>query len=571
MKFSIPLRFPGQVKRRTEPSLLANLPITLLPITYDQQDFGEIVSDYEVDITGNAPQELRSQFDKLNVEFAIPIPHIFIGYDNTLGNYRYVVVEPQASTEVSNLYATLIGEVERLLLSNAEPNLPEILLSLHSRRKELKIFEAEVPKYQLSTNAKVALYYLVRNVYGYGVLTPALADYRVEDISCNGLGLPVYLYHRDYEYIPTNFTFRDGEFLGVKYTGQELLDQTLLRLTSVAGKTVSVAEPIVDTMLPEGERLAATFGREVSKRGTSFVFRKFSESPITVLDLIRSNVISPELAAYLWYALDLKMSFMTIGVTGAGKTTMLNAFLNLVKDSSKIVTIEDIPEMRLVQTNWVQLYSRQAFGGTGKEISLMDLLKLSLRYRPDLIVVGEIRGQEAYVLFQALSTGHGGATTLHARDAESAVNRLLNEPMNIPQEWIPEMNIVMNVRRLPLSQGGRLVLRRRAVTVDEVLSYREFSRVGYWTPENDSHTLDLRSAKVLLSRAENLGKDYEEVSQEVQRRAEFLKMLTTVREVVQSKNSSREVKKYIIEYSLNPEGTMKKVRTMTTLTPPKQP
>ncbi|BBD73058.1 type II secretion system protein E [Sulfodiicoccus acidiphilus] len=560
------MRLPVRaVKRRPPTSPLSRLPVTLLPVSYDQQEFGDIVSDYEVDITSTVPQRVREQFEARNVELAIPVPHVFIGYDNTVGNYRYVVVEPQPSQEVVNLYATLISEIERLLLSNQDPDLAFILLSLHERKRDVKVFEAEAPKYQLTTDAKVAMYYVVRNVFGYGVLTPALSDYRVEDISCNGLGLPVYVYHRDYEYIPTNLSFKDGELFGAKYSGQEFLDQTLLRLTSVAGKTVSVAEPIVDAMLPNGDRLAATFGREVSKTGSSFVFRKFSESPITVLDLIRSSVISPELAAYLWYAVDLRMSFMTIGVTGAGKTTMLNAFLNVVKDSNKIVTIEDIPEMRLVQTNWVQLYSRQAFGGTGKEISLMDLLKLSLRYRPDMIVVGEIRGQEAYVLFQALSTGHGGATTLHARDAESAVNRLLNEPMNIPQEWIPEMNIVINVRRLPLSQEGRMVLRRRVVSIDEVLSYREFSKVSVWEPSNDTHSFDLKAAKVLLSRAEALGREFDEVTREIERRAQYLKLLTTVREVVQSRNSSRELKKYVIEYSLNPEAALRKVTSMAAL------
>jgi len=206
---------------------------------------------------------------------------------------------------------------------------------------------------------------------------------------------------------------------------------------------------------PRGSRIAATFRREVSVKGSSVVIRKFAGRPITILDLIISGVMSPEVAAYLWYAIDLRMTFMVMGVTGAGKTTILNAILNLVKETNKVVTIEDIPELRLAQDNWVQLTARQAYGDTGKEISLMDLVKLSLSIGPDIIVVGEIRGAEAYVLFQAISTGHGGATTFHAYDIESAVKRLMNNPLNIPQEWIPMMNLGITIRRLPPSNQGR--------------------------------------------------------------------------------------------------------------------
>lgn len=186
---------------------------------------------------------------------------------------------------------------------------------------------------------------------------------------------------------------------GKNIDGEILLDELVLRFISLSNKTISVANPIMDGILPKGDRIAATFRKEVSANGSSFVIRRFSESPITILDLINSKVLSPEAAAYLWYSIDMKLSFMVIGVTGAGKTTVLGSILNLVKESMKILTIEDIPEMRLAQDNWVQLYARPAYGGMGKEITLMDLLKLALRYRPDIIVVGEIRGQEAYVLF----------------------------------------------------------------------------------------------------------------------------------------------------------------------------
>lgn len=328
---------------------------------------------------------------------------------------------------------------------------------------------------------------------------------------------------------------------------------------------MSIATPIADGILPKGDRIAATFRYEVSARGSSFVIRRFSERPITILDLINSGVMSPETAAYLWYSIDLRMSFMVIGVTGAGKTTVLGSILNLAKESLKIVSIEDIPEIKLAQENWVQLYARQAYGESSKEITLMDLLKLSLRYRPDIIVVGEIRGAESYILFQALSTGHGGATTFHAHDSESAVKRLMNPPLNIPAEWIPMNNIIISVRRLPVLIGDKIQLKRRVVAIDELVTASDFRRVVNWDPKVDNHVVDLDNAKVLRNRLEESGRSLEEVKEEIQRRALYLRLMATSKDIVQSPESYKMVKKYIIKYSLRPDEAMKEVARMSSI------
>ncbi|MEM0068331.1 MAG: type II/IV secretion system ATPase subunit, partial [Saccharolobus sp.] len=296
--------------------------------------------------------------------------------------------------------------------------------------------------------------------------------------------------------------------------------------------------------------------------GSSIVIRRFAEKPITILDLINSGTLSADLAAYLWYAMDLRMSVMSIGVTGAGKTTLLNSVLNLVKESMKIVSIEDIPELRIAHSNWVQLYARPAYAGVGKEISLMDLLKLSLRYRPDIIVVGEIRGQEAFVLFQAISTGHGGATTFHAYNTDSAIKRLMNEPLNIPQEWIPMMNIVMTIRRLPVYIGEKIVLRRRVVAIDELVAWNDFRRVASWDPKSDSFIFNLDSAKVLRSRIEEAGLTLDDVKRELERRALFLKLLASTRDIIQSDESYKIIKNYIIKYSIKPEEALKEAQAI---------
>ncbi|MEM1600179.1 MAG: ATPase, T2SS/T4P/T4SS family, partial [Sulfolobaceae archaeon] len=194
--------------------------------------------------------------------------------------------------------------------------------------------------------------------------------------------------------------------------------------------------------------------------------------------------------------------------------------------------------------------------------SLMDLLKLSLRYRPDIIVVGEIRGQEAFVLFQARSTGHGGATTFHAYNTDSSIKRLMNEPLNIPQEWIPMMNIVMTIRRLPVYIGEKIVLRRRVVAIDEIVAWNDFRRVASWDPKSDSFIFNLDSAKVLRSRIEEAGLTLDDVKRELERRALFLKLLASTRDIIQSDESYKIIKNYIIKYSIKPEEALKEAQAI---------
>lgn len=566
LKLKLP-KFSSGNKKITPKIEDLDLPFSLYPLFIPVQSIeGEVYSQYDIDLSNIIPEEIANDFNEHRIELSIAKPNVFITYDEEKGIYKYNLIEPLMDVNTFNLYLLLIDEVERSLLADADHvPLGKILVDLNAKRPELKVFQGKVGELNvLSTPFKVALYYLLRNMFGYNILTPLLLDHNVEDISSSGLNLPIYVYHRQFEYTPTNIIItKQMNMFGRIIDGEQLIDELVLRLISLANKTISVATPIADGILPKGDRIAATFKREVSANGSSFVIRRFSESPITILDLINSKVLSPEAAAYLWYAIDMKMSFMVIGVTGAGKTTVMNAILNLVKESMKIVSIEDIPEIRLAQDNWVQLYARPAYGGLGKEVTLMDLLKLSLRYRPDLIVVGEIRGEEAYVLFQAISTGHGGATTFHAYDSESAVKRLMNEPLNIPSEWIPMMNIIVTVRRLPVYVGDKILLRRRAVAINEIVSYNDLRQSVRWDPNTDTHIIDYNAAMVLRARVEESGKNFDDVKAEIERRATYLKMLASTRQIIQSKDSYKLLKKYIIKYSLRPEEAMREVQMIS--------
>ncbi|MEM3803722.1 MAG: ATPase, T2SS/T4P/T4SS family [Conexivisphaerales archaeon] len=244
-------------------------------------------------------------------------------------------------------------------------------------------------------------YYLERDLLGYGPIHTLMNDWRIEDISCDGVNSNIYIWHRRYESVPTS----------IKFTDRKALDDFIVKLAHKSGKHVSSAFPIVDAMIFGKHRLAASFREEISPKGSTFTIRKFREEPYSIIDLMNLNTVSDSIAAYLWLMMENRASILVIGGTAAGKTTILNAIAGLIKPGYKVVTVEETAEINVPTENWVQFTSRESYGLTGNkvgEVSLFDLVRTSLRYRPDFLIVGEVRGEEAFVLFQAVATGHGG-------------------------------------------------------------------------------------------------------------------------------------------------------------------
>jgi len=390
------------------------------------------------------------------------------------------------------------------------------------------------------------LYYLHRDLIGFGPLHVLMSDRLIEDISVNGVNLPVYVWHRRHESMPTN----------LKIVDERTLDNLLVKLTHMAQKHISTAFPILDAMLPSKDRVAATFRFEVSPKGSTFCIRRFREEPFSIVDLIELGTIDEMLAAYFWLMIENRMTIAVIGGTGAGKTSTLNALASLVKPSMKIVTVEEIPELLLPHENWVQLVSRASYGlGMAKigEISLFDLVKVSLRYRPDYIVVGEVRGEEAFVLFQAMATGHGGLTTLHAESIEHAVKRLTSPPMNVAESYIPLINVAILQERvqLPRPRMG-LTFGRRIREVCEVIDYEKYELIATWNPLTDSFNSNFRKSEMLRRIAIKYGVSVESVLEELSRRALFFHDL-----LARGVRNNNEVKKEIMRYYLlNPFPVM---------------
>ena len=395
---------------------------------------------------------------------------------------------------------------------------------------------------------KIINYYLERDIAGFGKIDPLLSDSYVEDISCNGVNRPIYLWHRKYENIKTNLSFVD----------EEELDNFIMRLAHKAGKHVSIAFPMVDATLPGKHRLAIYYRKEVTPLGTSFTIRKFREDPLTVIDLIQNETLSPEAAAYLWLLVENKFSSMIIGATGAGKTTSLNAIAGLIHPQHKIITVEEVAEVNLPRENWVSTIARSGFGteDTG-QIPLYDLIRSAVRHRPDWIIVGEIRGEEAYVLFQALATGHGGLCTMHAEDPETAIKRLTQPPMNIPTSIIPLMHCAITVKhvRAPvLVEYGRKVSTRKFVKISEVESANKINDMFVWDSSSDDFGENLSNSYLFRRLAEKWSLPFRYIYEEFERRKEVLSYL-----VEKNIRSYSSVAKFLNEFYDDPKITYKQI------------
>jgi len=386
------------------------------------------------------------------------------------------------------------------------------------------------------------LYYMERDIVGYGKIDPLMYDEYVEDIGCSGVTKPIFLWHRKYENLKTDIFFRD----------EEELDDFIMRIVHKAGKHVSIAFPIVDVTLPEKHRLAVSFGKETTPSGTAFTIRKFRKDPFTIIDLIENETINESIAAYLWLLMENKMSVMIIGATGAGKTTTLNAIACLIRPNYKIISVEEVAEMNLPHENWTSTIARSGFGVEGEgEITLFDLIKSAVRHRPDLIIVGEVRGEEAYVLFQALGTGHGGLCTLHADDANTSIQRLTQPPMNIPSSIIPLMNCVITVKhvRTPvfLETGIRLSS-RKIIDISEIKSADNIQEVFSWNPSTDIFQGNLSESYLLEKIASSLDVPIERLLDELEYRKRVLMHM-----VEHNIRDYRSVNKVLSKYYNNPQ------------------
>ncbi|MEM0129810.1 MAG: type II/IV secretion system ATPase subunit [Thermoplasmata archaeon] len=302
----------------------------------------------------------------------------------------------------------------------------------------------------------------LRDALGFGPIDPLLSDPEVEDVSCSGPGLAVYVHHARFEGLRTDVVFPD----------ERTLEGFVQRLAQRCGRPLSVAHPLLDGSTPEGHRVQATFARAVSPRGPSFTLRRLRERPWTPVDLMRAGTVDPAILAYLWLAAEEGDSAIVCGGPGAGKTSLLNALTLFVPPSARIVSIEDTRELQLPHPNWIAAATRgppievpgESPAGPTERIGMHELLAAALRQRPTHLLVGEVRGREAHALFQAMQTGHVTLATVHADSARGLVARLTGPPVGVPKPLFGALRTIL-VESVTTHPSG---LRRRLAEVVEV-------------------------------------------------------------------------------------------------------
>ena len=467
--------------------------------------------------------------------------------DSSRGNTIYLVDEPDMSTDdlthiknlKSYLYQVLDVDMNDIATKEAAQKYLSSKISEVIKNHKFKITPQTIEKLQ---------YYMIRDHLGFGKIDPLMHDTMIEDISCDGVNIPIYIWHRKYESVPTNVIFQ---------TAKEL-DSFALRLAYLCGRHVSIAQPMLDASLPEGSRLNLTFSNEVTRKGSTFSIRKFNIDPITIIDLINFNTLSAEMAAYFWYAIENRISILVSGGIAAGKTTTLNCMSMFIEPDLKIVSIEDTPELNLPHQNWIPAITRTHFGlGTSySDITLFDLLQSSLRQRPDYIIVGEVRGSEAYTLFQAISTGHLGMSTIHGESVNAVVYRLESEPMNIPRTLISGIDIITVQKRVS-SHGQHS---RRLVSTTEIVGLDPGSKeiltneVYKWNAETDNYDFTGRSYLIERASLKN-GIPLEEANREIQRRKLVLEWM-----VKKNVSNYRDVSDTVRRYYENPDAVYKEAK-----------
>ncbi|MBE0519932.1 type II/IV secretion system ATPase subunit [Candidatus Bathyarchaeota archaeon] len=506
--------------------------------TVEKPEFGILIKE-----EGKKPAVFREVYP-------IREPYVYaaIVKDPKTQKIMYEIIEPTLQKDEKER----LKEIKTFLIDELNVSLKEIETKEKAENYLKEKTNETIKKYRIKVPPEAIdklIYYIIRDFIGYGKIDALMKDHLIEDVSADGVNIPLYVWHRMYESLPTNIVFED----------EAELNSFVIRMAYLAGKNISIASPILDASLPDGSRIQLTYGSEVTRRGSTFTIRRFKVDPLTISDLIAFNTLSSEMAAYLWYLIENRSSVIVAGGVAAGKTTMLNCLSMFIKPEMKIVSVEDTHELNLPHENWIPSVVRLGFGHEDKKggsITLFDLLKTAVRQRPDYIIVGEVRGEEAYTLFQAMATGHLGMSTLHAESVEAVINRLKSEPMNIPKPLIAMIDVVMVIARI--EKEGKPA--RRATTTTEVLELDQKTKsipteeVFSWNPREDKFVFSGYSS-LLERQMKKLGVTKGKVKRELNRRKIVLEWM-----VHKGIRRHTDVADVIREYYANPKRVYQKAR-----------
>ncbi|MBN3037601.1 MAG: type II/IV secretion system ATPase subunit [Candidatus Diapherotrites archaeon] len=481
-----------------------------------------------------------------------PFAMVNLKWNQDRNKLEYLLIEPHMTAEQKRTLKTL----KELVVDLLDINLFEIKEAASIRTVLKEKMNKVINDYGIILTEyeyQKILYYMYRDFLGLERLEPIMHDPAIEDVSCDGVKVPLYIYHRKYGSVATNVQFEDDEEL----------NKFVIRIAQRCGKHISVAEPLLDGALPDGSRVQATFSshKDIAMHGSTFTIRKFTRDPLTITDLLHFGTLPAMMAAYIWMAMEYRKSILVAGSTATGKTSLLNALSMFLPEENKIVSIEDTPEVRLPHEHWLQKVVRTGFGRediTGKkqgEISMYDLLRAALRERPDNLIVGEVRGKEAYVLFQGMATGHAGMATVHGDSVDAVLHRLQTPPINLPSGLLQHLNIIIILTKTRVKN----IEVRRIKEVVEVLGLSKehepiINTLFRWHPADDTFEFASDKSYVLQNIIEDKGIEEKSIWEEIQRRTRILEWM--------SANDIRyyiDVGKILQQYYKNPEAVIKNI------------
>jgi len=484
---------------------------------------------------------------KINVRYTIIVPYvsIHIYWDPEIGSVVYDVEEPLLNDFEAEIMRELEVGITELFNINVVVDKSQSSL-LNYLDKTAKVLLKELGRKISEESYNRIFYYIYRDFIGLNEIEPLLRDYFIEDIECNGIGTPVYIVHRIFRNLKTNIIFRD----------MNKLAGFVEKIAQRCGKYVSYAQPLLDGSLPDGSRVNATYTTDISSKGPTFTIRKFTKIPWTPIQLIEMNTLSPEMLAYFWLLVQYKCNILITGGTGSGKTSLLNAIAFFIPAEARVVSIEDTRELMLPRENWLPSVARTGVGISGAgEIDLFALLKESFRQNPDYVIVGEVRGKEAYVLFQGMSSGHPSISTIHADSVDAVIKRLETPPISLSPTLVNALDAVAIMTHAIVKKKETRRLKQIVEIVDVTPDGVAMTNTPFtWNPSQDIFYFKTES-KVFDKIGERYGLSKEELLNEFKLRVKLIFELYK-RKI----NEFEAVQKVIHEYYKDPQTVLRRYR-----------
>jgi len=500
----------------------------------------------EIDFSPKIPPLKKvSDKKKIDVRYGLISPFAFahIFWDAKISEIVYKVEEPILN-EVEEKYREEIISAMRDLI-----NFDQIIeksqgVMLEYIDRTFKLLATELSLEISYESYKKIYYYLCRDFMGFNEVDPILKDYFVEDIECNGANAPIYIVHRIFRNIKTDINFKDMDNLA----------SFVEKLAQRCGKYISYANPILDGSLPDGSRVNATYTKDITSRGPTFTIRKFTKTPWTPPQLISFNTLSPEMLAYLWLLVEYKMNILIAGGTASGKTTLLNAFAFFIPPEARVVSIEDTRELNLPRENWLPSVVRSSTGvGGAGEVDLFALLKSSFRQNPDYVIVGEVRGKEAYVLFQGMASGHSSISTLHADSVDTVIKRLETPPIELSPTLLNTLDCVCIMTHAIVKKQETRKLKEIVEVIDVSPQGVALTNTPFiWDPKEDQFYFK-KDSKIFEKISVRYGLTLEEIQLEFRRRVELIYKM-----FLRNIFGFEDVQTIVNEYYKNPAEILKR-------------